>query len=255
MPIEYARRLTGRQRSTDTNRHLGFALAFVAGATNAGAFLAVRQYTSHMTGLVSSMADHLVLGDMELALGALGGLLSFVAGAATSAILVNYARRRQWHSEFAFPLLLEALLLLGFGLLGARLAGIAGLFVPATVMLLCFMMGLQNAVISKLSNAEIRTTHLTGVITDIGIELGKLFYWNRHTPAGQGNVLANRGRLKVLAGLCLSFFVGGVLGALGFKHVGYSMTVPLALVLVLLAGVPAIDDLRGYFRKLGTGGS
>jgi len=33
--------------------------------------------------------------------------------------------------------------------------------VPATVMLLCFVMGLQNAVISKLSRAEIRTTHIT----------------------------------------------------------------------------------------------
>lgn len=249
MPIDYARRLTGRHRSTDTNRHLGFTLAFVAGATNAGAYLAVKQYTSHMTGIVSSMADHLVLGEVELALGALGGLLSFVAGAAASALLVNYARRRQWHSEFALPLLLEAVLLLCFGLLGAQLAAITGLFVPATVMLLCFMMGLQNAVISKLSNAEIRTTHLTGVITDIGIELGKLLYWNRHTPAEQRDVLANRDRLRVLARLCLSFFLGGVSGALGFKHVGYSVTIPLALVLVLLAGVPALDDLRGYLAK------
>jgi uncharacterized membrane protein YoaK (UPF0700 family) len=222
----------------------------VAGAINAGAFLAVRQYTSHMTGIVSSMADHLVLGEIELALGALGGLLSFICGAATSAVLVNYARRRQWHSEFALPLLLEALLLLCFGLLGAQLAALTGLFVPATVMLLCFMMGLQNAVISKLSNAEIRTTHLTGVITDIGIELGKLFYWNRHTPAEQHDVLANRERLRVLAGLSLSFFGGGVLGAVGFKHVGYSVTIPLALMLVLLAGVPAIDDLRGYVGKV-----
>lgn len=112
------------------------------------------------------------------------------------------------------------------------------------------MMGLQNAVISKLSNAEIRTTHLTGVITDIGIELGKLFYWNRHTPPDQRDVLANRDRLRVLASLSLSFFGGGVSGALGFKHVGYSVTIPLALVLVLLAGVPAMDDLRRYFAKL-----
>jgi hypothetical protein len=40
-----------------------------------------------------------------------------------------------------------------------------------------------------------------------------------------------------------------VSGALGFKHVGYSVTIPLALVLVLLAGVPALDDLRGYLAK------
>ena len=250
MPIDYARRLTGRDRSVDTNRHLGFTLAFVAGATNAGAFLAVRQYTSHMTGIVSSIADNLVLGNVALVLSALGGLVSFVAGAATSAILVNYARRRALQSEFAFPLLLEAALLLCFGLLGARLSRIEGLFVPATVMLLCFMMGLQNAVISKLSNAEIRTTHVTGIITDIGIELGKLAYWNHHAAMpGQPEVLANRPRLRVLSIMALSFFGGGVIGALGFNYVGYIATVPLALLLILLAGVPAIDDLRRYLGK------
>jgi uncharacterized membrane protein YoaK (UPF0700 family) len=205
-----------------------------------------------MTGIVSSMADNLILGNVELVLGASGGLISFLAGAATSAIFVNYARRRNLQSEFAFPLLLEALLLLCFGLLGARLSAIEGLFVPATVMLLCFIMGLQNAVISKLSNGEIRTTHVTGIVTDIGLELGKLFYWNRHTPTEQRKVLANRGRLKVLTYLALSFFGGGVFGALGFKYVGYAVTVPLALVLVLLAGVPAIDDLRQRARKAST---
>jgi len=91
--------------------------------------------------------------------------------------------------------------LLVFGFLGGWLSVIEGLFVPATVLLLCFMMGLQNAVISKLSNAEIRTTHVTGIGTDIsiGIELGKLSYWNRRHPmVEQQLVLANRDRLKVL---------------------------------------------------------
>ena len=144
MPIDYARRLTGRSRTAAGNRQLGWALAFIAGATNAGAFLAVRQYTSHMTGIVSSMADSLVLGDMRTAIAAFGALLSFLSGAAVSAILVNYARRRQLQSEFALPLLLEAALLLVFGLLGAWLSEVRSLFVPVTVMLLCFMMGLQK---------------------------------------------------------------------------------------------------------------
>ena len=249
MPIDYARRLIGRERSVGSNRQLGFTLAFVAGATNAGAFLAVKQYTSHMTGIVSSMADNLVLGHIGLVLSALGGLMSFVAGAATSAVLVNFARRQQLQSEYALPLLLEAGLLLCFGLLGARLSNIEGLFVPATVMLLCFMMGLQNAVISKLSNAEIRTTHVTGIITDIGIELGKLAYWNRPASPGQPDVLANLPRLRMLSIMALSFFGGGVLGALGFNKLGYIATVPLALLLILLAAVPVMDDLRQRLRS------
>ncbi|MBB6342181.1 uncharacterized membrane protein YoaK (UPF0700 family) [Pseudomonas fluvialis] len=250
MPIKYARRLTGRRRSADANRHLGLVLAFVAGATNAGGFLAVQQYTSHMTGIVSSMADNLVLGAYDLVLGGLGGLLSFLLGAACSAIMVNYSRRHQLHSEFALPLLFEALLLLGFGVLGARLSGIHGLFVPVTVMLLCLIMGLQNALITKLSHAEIRTTHITGIVTDIGIELGKLLYWNVDQSPQQHPVRVNRQRLRVLGLLALNFFGGGVLGALGFKYLGYLATLPLALLLVLLAAVPALDDLSRLGRRL-----
>jgi uncharacterized membrane protein YoaK (UPF0700 family) len=242
VPINYARSLTGHRRTAEANRHLGFALAFVAGATNAGGFLAVQQYTSHMTGFVSAMADQLVLGGYELVLAALGAILSFLLGAACTAVMINYMRRAHLYSEYALPLLVEAILLLGFGVLGTRLSNIDGLFVPLTAMLLCFIMGLQNAVITKISNAEIRTTHMTGIVTDIGIELGKLFYWNADGGASQPKVLANRRRLATLAILLLSFFVGGVAGAIGFKRIGYLSTLPLAAILCLLAIVPTVDD-------------
>jgi uncharacterized membrane protein YoaK (UPF0700 family) len=247
MPINYARKLTGKNRSAAANRELGLTLAFVAGATNAGGFLAVQQYTSHMTGVVSSMADHLALGDTGLALAGLVALLSFVSGAALTALLVNYARQHLLHSEFALPLMLEALLLLAFGVLGARLADIDGLFVPLTVILLCFIMGLQNAVVSKLSHAEIRTTHITGIVTDLGIELGKLAY--RNGPDATDPVKASAPRMRLLGSLALAFFVGGVAGALGFKTIGYSATIPLALLLVALASIPILDDMAQWRRN------
>ena len=249
MPIHYARSLAGRRRTTAANRHLGFALAVVAGAINAGGFLAVQQYTSHMTGIVSAMADNIALGAYDLVLGGAGGLLSLLLGAACSAIMVNYSRRRRLHGEFALPLLLEAFLLLCFGLLGARLATVAGLFVPVTVMLLCFIMGLQNALITKLSKADIRTTHITGIVTDIGIELGKSLYWNSSGSSKQPPVAVNRAKLQMLTLLALSFFLGGVVGAFGFKYLGYIATVPLALVLITLAIVPALDDVRRWLRR------
>ncbi|MFL6674489.1 MAG: YoaK family protein [Massilia sp.] len=253
MPINYARSLTGHARTAAANRHLGFALAFVAGATNAGGFLAVQQYTSHMTGIVSSVADNLVLGSYAPVFAALGAILSFLLGAACTAVMVNYVRRQRLYSEYALPLLVEAILLLAFGMLGARLSAIEGLFLPFTVMLLCFIMGLQNAVITKISHAEIRTTHMTGIVTDIGIELGKLLYWNADRGAGRPKVEANRMRLKLLAGLLLAFFIGGVAGAVGFRHVGYLSTVPLAALLCALAIVPTVDDMVRVFGRLRRG--
>lgn len=243
MPIDYARSLTAEDRSLRSDRHLGFTLAFVAGAANAGAYLAVKLYTSHMTGLVSSLADHIALGELTLALSAFGAVLSFLLGATTCALMINYAKRRRLHSRYALPLLLEALLLLVFGLLGARLAGMQALFVPVTVMLLCFIMGLQNAVITKISGAVVRTTHLTGVITDLGIEIGRLLYWNRSNRPLEEHVVADRARLAMLAMMCLYFLLGGIVGALGFKHLGYLATLPLSALLVALCVVPVFDDL------------
>ncbi|MBH2015457.1 MAG: DUF1275 domain-containing protein [Burkholderiales bacterium] len=242
MPANYARYLIGRHRSVEANRHLGWALAFVAGAINAGGFLAVRQYTSHVTGTVSSLADNLALGHRDLVVDAIVGVLSFLAGAICCAVMVNFARRRQLSSEFALPLMLEAALILCFGLMGSRLSEFEGLLVPFTVVLLCFIMGLQNAVVTKLSNSVIRTTHMTGIVTDLGIELGKALYWNR--DAQQPPVRASLDRITVLGGLLLAFTLGGVVGAYGFKFVGYVSTVPLALMLAALALVPTWDDMR-----------
>lgn len=242
MPANYARYLIGTQRTAESNRELGFVLAFVAGAINAGGFLAVKQYTSHVTGMVSSLADNLALGQMGLVVDAAVGVLSFLLGAMCCAIMVNFARRRQLSSEYALPLLLEASLILCFGLLGAQLSTFEGLLIPFTVVLLCFIMGLQNAIATKLSNAVIRTTHMTGIVTDLGIELGKLIYWNRNADHPL-KVRADRHRMVVLAGLLLAFTTGGIAGAYGFKQAGYGFTVPLALMLAVLALVPTVDDL------------
>ncbi|GAB1343060.1 YoaK family protein [Gemmatimonas sp.] len=247
MPIEYARFLIGRQRSYRADRQLGWSLAAVAGAINAGGFLAVGQYTSHVTGAVSSFTDNFVLGETKVALTAVAAVLAFMAGAMTCAIMVNFARRRDLTSEYALPLLLEAALILTFGLAGSQLSSYRGLLLPLTVALLSFLMGLQNAMVTKLSERVIRTTHMTGIVTDLGIELGKLIYWNR--TASNSPVLADRERLRVLGGLLLSFTLGGLIGASGFKHVGYGFSIPIALFLAALALVPAVDDARRFAAK------
>jgi uncharacterized membrane protein YoaK (UPF0700 family) len=233
---------TDIHRSTQVNLRLGVALSFIAGARNAGGFLAIGQYTSHMTGVLSSIADHIVLGQLGLALAGFMAIAAFLGGAMTTAWMVNWSLRRQLRSAFARPLALEASLLLLFGLFGAAIHLFADLFAPLTVLVLCFIMGLQNAVITKVSKAEIRTTHVTGLITDIGIELGKMLYYNRVDEPNK--VVANHHKLRIHLSLTLAFFIGGLLGALGFKVWGYVTTVPLALMLLLLVWGPIAHDIR-----------
>ena len=234
------RGFTSLQRTPQADLKLGTVLAFVAGAANAGGFLAVGQYTSHMTGMLSSAADHLVLGQFVLAVAGLVSLIAFLLGAMCTAWLVNWGMRQSLRSAYGLPLIIEAGLLLIFGVFGAAMSLWHTIFLPVTVVLLCFIMGLQNAVITKISQARIRTTHVTGLVTDLGIELGKLLYVNRHPEMAP--VRADRDRLRVHAQLVLSFLMGGVAGALGFKHLGYISTVPLALMLLLLVMRPLLDD-------------
>ncbi len=252
MLVHRLRHLASRHRTSGSNLVLGAVLAFNAGAVNAGGFLVVGLYTSHMTGFASMLADNLVLGNMALTLGALGALLAFLLGAAVTALLVNWARQNQLRSEYALPLMLEALLLLLFGLMGATMGRQTPFAVPLTVLVLAFTMGLQNALVTKISDSQIRTTHMTGVITDLGIELGKMVYWNRRPPVGptagtdqpRAGVRANRQKLRLFCTLLASFVAGGVVGATGFKYVGFVWVLPLASLLLVVSLPPLWSDLR-----------
>ncbi len=212
---------------------LGAILAFVAGAMNAGGFLAIGHYTSHMTGIVSAIADNLALGLFGLVGAGIALLASFLLGAACSAILINWARRHARRQQYAYPLALEAGLLIAFAGIGAVLPAASA--VPVTALLLCFVMGLQNATITKISGARIRTTHLTGMITDVGIELGKLAYALVARLLGHPPLPTDGRKLAILLPVVGMFFLGGLVGALGFKHLGHAFSLPIAALLLAVA--------------------
>lgn len=225
---------------------MGLLLAFNAGAINAGGFLVLHMYTSHMTGFASQLADSAVPGNTTLLLNAFGAIFAFMCGAAVCAVLVNWARQHRFSGIYALPLLLEAALLLPFGLVGAMtLTWPTPFAVPLTVLLLSFIMGLQNAVGSKTSGGSVRTTHMPGNITDLGMEIGKLLYWNRATASESVQVSHNKARLRTASGLIVMFIGGGLVGAVGFKSFGFVCVVPLAALLLGLAVPPMLHAKRG----------
>jgi uncharacterized membrane protein YoaK (UPF0700 family) len=93
-----------------------------------------------------------------------------------------------------------------------------------------------------------RTTHVTGIVTDIGIELGKLAYWNRSTHIAE-TVTVDRGKLRLLVLLLGSFFAGGTIGAVGFNHIGLLFSLPFAALLLLLAGPPLAEDVLAHAQR------
>lgn len=222
------------QESAD--RRLAWSLATIAGAVNAAGFYVAGHYTSHMTGTISLLADALALGNFSEALVAAAVIATFVAGAAVSTLLINRAERRLPNGAYAFSLLAEAALLFLGGLIEALAP--EAIRAPLLILGLSFTMGLQNAIVTRVSNARIRTTHVTGMVTDIGIELGQLLD-RRLSPRDDGIADADRRKLALHIPTVGGFLLGGIVGVVGYRAIG-TLLLPVAGCLLVAIAVPAI---------------
>lgn len=221
----------GHERTAAIDLKLAASLAAVAGAINAAGFQATGFFTANMTGNVSSLADHVGLSNYALAAAFLALVVSFVAGAFCSGVLIEIGRSRQIRGIYAYSVLVEAFLLLGFAV--ADFALPIDQSRPILVFGLSFVMGLQNAATTRISNARVRTTHVSGMATDIGLNLATL------TSRGQEHAEA-RSRLVLHLSTLGSFLLGGIVGVLSYLVIGAFVFVLAATVLT----VTALPELR-----------
>lgn len=223
-----ARTMTGARRSAAADARLALLLAAVAGAANAGGFIALGEYASHMTGYLSQVADGAALGRWDLAGAALRALLAFTCGAATAPVLIGWGRARRPRALYAAPLAAQGALLLALAALDLAAPGRDG----AELALLCFVMGLQNATITRISGAVIRTTHATGMVTDLGIEIGCAL--GRLLPFVEVRA-PDWGKARLFGMVLGAFLAGGVGGALGYGAAGAAFSAPLGALLLALS--------------------
>ncbi len=232
----------GSSRTFRQNVTLAVLLASVAGAVNAVGFFVLGTHTSHMSGHVAELGEALGTGEFALAKTAVGWVLAFVGGAATASVMVELGRRRLRRGRYVAPLALEAVILVWVaavavkGSLSQR---------DALAALLAFAMGMQNALVTRISNAVIRTTHLTGVLTDIGIGLVSLISWfrlHREVLGEEGGFFASLRRAEPLRNLWLHFallssFVAGAAVGPVLLHAwdARALSLPVAGLLLLIA--------------------
>lgn len=231
----------GAARSDAVDRRLACSLAGVAGALNASAFYAVGFFSANMTGNISTLSDHIAVGQWLPGLFYLAIVLAFILGAMVSTLLIDAGRRRGVHGIFAVNILIEAGLLVVLG--AADLWWPAPGRVPTVVLGLSFLMGLQNAVVTRISDARVRTTHVSGMATDIGIELGLLL-----DIARGADVFAEaapiRARLRLHLETILSFLGGGIVGVMIYRACGGYLLWITAVVLAAVAGAAIVQAKR-----------
>ena len=221
---------------------MAVTLAWVAGCTNIVAVFSCGHVISHVSGTTSDFGRLMVEQQWRMAGFALYLLTTFVAGALVSGLATELGRYRRWDSIYVLPMAIEMVLLGMFAVGVSRLeeGPIADRLTLYWLTGVASMaMGLQNATITKISSGVVRTTHVTGVLTDLGLEAAQLAVWagTRFKESKSTRSLATtwwRGvrvhsagrRLALLAGIMGSFALGAGLGAL--LH-GFEVTRPWAM--------------------------
>mgnify|MGYP000986077398 CR=1 FL=1 len=231
---------------------LAITLAWVAGYTNILAILTCGHVISHASGTTSDLGRYAVEGSWPAAFFMLFLLATFLLGAGVSGLSTEIGKRRGWESIYVLPMVIETILLAGFAA-GVNLhdGGLeeAGFRKYAMLGMASAAMGLQNATITRISSGVVRTTHVTGVLTDLGTELAQflLFLSDRRRDWRQAGELITRlhkyaavRRLMLLASILGSFALGAGLGTLAYDHVpALSMTPPVLFLLWIV-----VQDLR-----------
>jgi uncharacterized membrane protein YoaK (UPF0700 family) len=228
-------------------------LTFVAGCVNAAAFVACERYVTHVTGTVTRIG--MEVARLAILLDFVIVLISFIAGAMASSVLINGRAHRGKRPLHALPLIMVAAATAGIGLAGH--AGLLGTFggvvdEPGDFVLLSvlsFASGLQNAAVATSTGLLVRTTHLTGPATDLGIHLVELAY-----AKGAARTSAKRHAL-LRAGKLVAFAFGAAAGLALARSVGFlAFLMPAILVLVAtaLSFLPAHADADNEQRGLGS---
>jgi uncharacterized membrane protein YoaK (UPF0700 family) len=233
----------GTKRTYSHNVRLASLLGITAGFVNAAGFLAFGVLTTNVTGHAALFAERLAMDDWKTARVVALWMFLFLAGAFISSFIVSRVGRNQRYS-YVVPILIETGILIAVALLGYRYNGsLVAKEIYAGSLL--FAMGLQNALVSMVSGSVVRTTHLTGTFTDLGIELAQIMQRRRDDRH------ALKTRIKLRLAIIFFFMCGALAGAYLYHGFGFRVfLVPVAILLfTLLADIFRIR-VKQYYRKI-----
>ena len=223
----------GKYRSAKHNLQIASLLSFVAGIVNISGFEAVNRLTTNVTGHFAYMIDAVFKLNFWSSFMYFLSLFFFFLGSFVSSFLVEFVSRKNSKNTFIFPVIIQIIILFLIPFFGHHF------IVDHPGIIACnllFAMGLQNSLVTKISNASIRTTHLTGLFTDLGIEISQLFFY--HDLEKRARLIVS---IKLRFTIILFFFMGGIFG--GFFYQKMELNVLIFAGLILIFGLIS-DNLK-----------
>jgi uncharacterized membrane protein YoaK (UPF0700 family) len=205
---------------------------------NAIALGAFGFFPSHMTGNTSQLSSEVSSTDLNdiLFFGTL--ILSFVAGAIMARIIVLWGIIHNIRLVFCQILLVEGLLLTGVSCYEMYFHALTTN--REIIIFLCGLMGIHNSTSTQLSGGRVRSTHITGTLTDAGISLASVLVAMLRRDYSK-DTAAQKSQLKTHLTTIFSFITGGIAGLLLFRWIGFNAMLALGVMLVVVAAFSIIS--------------
>ncbi|WP_428740477.1 YoaK family protein [Tenacibaculum sp.] len=231
----------GKSRTLKHNLRIATILSFIAGIVNVTGFLEFKQLTTNVTGHFALFIND--VADFEIWKGTIYFLyiFSFLFGSFLSSFLIEKFRENKKLNVFVLPTIIESLILISIPIVYNVYHIEHFDFIVCTLL---FAMGLQNSFVTKISNAIVRTTHLTGLFTDLGIELSQLFFPKTHPHKDK-----IKATIKLRIFIISFFFLGGLVGGFLYSRQGLKLNTLIFPAIILITSL-LFDDLR--FRIIKT---
>lgn len=225
--MEVMLRHTGERRSFKHNLQLAILLCLTAGFINAAGYLAFNVLTTNVTGHAALLAVGVATAHWRAARMVALWLILFLLGAFSSAVIISKVGRNKANA-YTIPILIVIVMILFVAMFGhtydhtlVKTEYFAGS--------LLFAMGMQNALVSVVSGSVVRTTHLTGMFTDLGIDLSAAVLSN----APVNGALKNRIWLRLT--IIIFFLLGGIAGGVIFMRISfYAFFIPASVLFIAL---------------------
>jgi uncharacterized membrane protein YoaK (UPF0700 family) len=226
------------------NGLLAAVLAFIAGFVNSGGFVLIGSFTSHVTGSIGRLAHDLAIRDTHAGIFAALLVVMFFAGAFAASLIIETDVFDTTARSYGVALLIEGGLLAVFIFVAGLARSTHARVQDAEAAILCLAMGMQNSLFTRLSGAVVRTTHLTGVVTDLGIEAARWYRWHRAKVRSVPILIEGRNpptrpvlaKSLMLLAITVAFTIGAIVGALStLRSSRWSMIFP-ALALLVVGG-------------------
>lgn len=217
-------------RTLGDNIRLGTLTAFTAGTINIASLLIFLSFTSNVTGHYAIFAAEISQGNWaQVAVVAGWIFLFFFGGFVANLSVINFNKKSKYFAH-ALPIVLEILCLLAVGIYGQFYYKKTLGETEALVALMLFATGLQNGLTASISNFSVKTTHLTGTTTDLGI-LASMFTQKKFRKNPE--LIA---RAKLLTSIMAAYVLGAIFSGLTYYSLEFRVFYVISVCLLVVIG-------------------